>query len=123
EGHSGTDGVASVRPLDPAPLRRLGVRIVELRRQAGATAITVRTTRPAWFLKHRGVALTHAIDHVHVGRGPFCAVGGGHGSVVAAWGFLPSEGMLVTRPDLQECSPVQPISMPIGAVVPHCAAR
>jgi len=100
-----------------------GAQIVELRHQAGAVAVTLRTEHPAAFLKHHGRGLVMALrpkssfdlTSVYVG------VQDGAGALVYAWGWLPAQGMFWTRPDLDACGPISH-SMPVGARELPCAA-
>jgi len=98
--------------------------VVELRDQAGAVALTLRTQHPAVFLKRHGHAVVGALrpkssfDLTSV----YVAVEDGAGAIVYAWGWLPSQGMLWTRPDLDACGPITH-SMPVRARVLPCQAR
>jgi len=126
---SGTSqpGVVGGARVSFASVRRAaragGARVVELRHQAGAVALTLRTDRPAVFLKHHGRQVVRAVqpkasyDLVSV----YVGVEDGTGSLVYAWGWLPAEGMMWARPDLDACGPIFH-STPVGYHGPPCPA-
>jgi hypothetical protein len=101
-----------------------GAQIVELRHQAGAVALTLRTEHPAAFLKHHGRALVMALRRRvrSISRASTSACKTAPARSSTPWGWLPAQGMFWTRPDLDACGPTSH-SMPVGAREPPCAAR
>ena len=112
------------RSLEPAEavVEDAGGHVVGVWRPGGAAELTLRFDDPARFLKDDGQRF---LDALH-GPGPFTAsvffeVEDAAGTVVYAAGWLPREGWLFARPDLDSCGPVVH-SRPFGASYPPCPA-
>jgi hypothetical protein len=103
--------------------RAWGIRVVELRRQAGAVSLMLRTDDPALFLHRHGRALVRMLRGKRrtLPVSGFAGIEDGAGVTVYAFGWLPAEGMMFTRPDLDACGPIVH-SMPVGAPQLPCAA-
>ena len=66
---------------------------------------------------HHAAAIP-GLDHVP----PSARIVDGHGARVLEWSGEGPHGSLWIRPDVFECSPIQPISQPYGATHPRCPA-
>jgi hypothetical protein len=102
-----------------------GARVVELRRLHDAIEIIVRADDPAAFLKHSGRGVLDVLRRPARGSdahpSAFFGVEDGSGSVVYAGGWLPDEGMVWSRPDLDACGPIEH-DVPLGYSAPTCPA-
>jgi len=100
-----------------------GARVLELRHEGGAVALTLRTDKPAFFLKHHGRQVVRALlpkssyDLMSV----YVGVEDANGALVYAWGWLPAQGMMWARPDLDACGPIFH-STPVRYKGPSCPA-
>jgi hypothetical protein len=97
--------------------------VVELRHEAGALALTVRTQNPAVFLKRDGHAIVAALRPNMPANyaSAYVGVQDRAGALVYAWGWLPSKGMVWARPDLDACGPITH-SLPARALQHPCSA-
>ena len=69
-----------------------------------ALALVVATRTPAAYLKHR---LGNVLQVMHSGRDPsFVEVVNRKGAKIFEFSYVPGEGSLYVRPDLDQCSPV-----------------
>jgi hypothetical protein len=100
-----------------------GAKVIELRHEADALALTVRTQNPALFLKRHGRAIVAALRPNRAANfaSAYVGVQDSAGALVYAWGWLPSQGMVWPRPDLDACGPITH-SMPARAPQLPCPA-
>jgi hypothetical protein len=100
-----------------------GAKIIELRHEGGALAVTVRTQNPAVFLKRHGRAVVTALrsNALADSASVYVGVQDRAGALVYAWGWLPAEGMVWPRADLDACGPITH-SMPAHATQLPCPA-
>jgi len=96
---------------------------VDVRAVGGAAAATLAVSDPAAFLEHR---LKRFLVRTLLARrqDAYLRVVDGRGRRVLEWSWShegPS-GSLWIRPDVLECSPIQPIGIPVGATYSRCPA-
>jgi hypothetical protein len=123
---SGGGGRPDANPIAPPRIaavrdavERLHVHVVELRTEAGAVAITLRPRVVAQFLRFRASRFIHELDRAGATRGLYVGIEDPAGSIVYAWGWLPTEGILYARPDLDSCGPITH-STPVFYRAPPC---
>jgi hypothetical protein len=94
---------------------------VDVRAVGGAAAVTLAVSDPAPFLKHR---LQRFLDRTLLAHrdNVYLRIVDGHGGRVLEWSLQGPHGSLWIRPDVFECSPIQPISEPYPAHHPRCPA-
>jgi hypothetical protein len=97
-----------------------GAKIIELRHEGGALALTVRTQNPAVFLQRYGHAVVAALRSSTPAESASVYVGveDGAGALVYAWGWLPAEGMVWPRADLDACGPITHSMSPRATQLP-----
>jgi hypothetical protein len=94
---------------------------VDVRAVGGGAAVTLAVSDPAPFLKHR---LQRFLDRTLLAHraNVYLQIVDGRGSRVLEWSLQGPHGSLWIRPDVFECSPIQPISQPYGTTHPRCTA-
>ena len=94
---------------------------VDFRAAGGAAAATLAVSDPAAFLKHR---LKRFLDRTLLAhrQDAYLRIVDGRGGGVLEFAHEGASGSLWIRRDVFECSPIQPISVPVGAKYPRCAA-
>jgi hypothetical protein len=94
---------------------------VDVRAVPGGAAATLAVSDPAAFLKHRLQGFMDRTLFAHR-QNAYLRIVDGHGARVLEWAVQGSSGTLWLRPDVFECSPIQPLSQPVGAKHPRCPA-
>ena len=94
---------------------------VDVRAEPGAASVTLAVSDPAVFLKHR---LKRFLDRTLLAhrQDAYLRIVDGRGGRVLEWSLKGSRGSLWIRPDLFECSPIQPVGVPYGKTYPRCPA-
>jgi hypothetical protein len=94
---------------------------VDVRAVPGGAAATLAVSDPAAFLKHR---LQRFLDRTRFAhrQNAYLRIVDGHGARVLEWSVEGPHGSLWIRPDVFECSPIQPISVAYGTTYPRCPA-
>jgi hypothetical protein len=94
---------------------------VDVRAVGGAASVTLAVSDPAPFLKHR---LKRFLDRTLLAHRQYVylRIVDGHGARVLEWSLTGSHGTLWIRPDVFQCSPIQPISVAYGTTYPPCPA-
>jgi hypothetical protein len=94
---------------------------VDIRTVRGGAAATLAVSDPAAFLKHR---LQGFLDRTLLAHreNVYLRIVDSHGGRVLEWSVQGPSGTLWIRPDVFECSPIQPISQPLGATHSRCPA-
>jgi hypothetical protein len=94
---------------------------VEVRAVRGGAAATLAVSDPAAFLKHR---LQRFLDRTLLAHreNVYLRIVDGYGGRVLEWSVEGPHGSLWIRPDVFECSPIQPIGQPVGTTHPRCPA-
>jgi hypothetical protein len=101
-----------------AAVDRLHVDVPELRREGDGVAITLRPRVPAEFLRYRASRFLRDLDRAGA-RSLYVGIEDAAGAIVYAWAWLPNEGILYARPDLDSCGPVSH-STPLSYRAPPC---
>jgi hypothetical protein len=98
-----------------------GAEPVDVRAVRGGAAATLAVSDPAAFLKLR---LQGFLDRTLLAHreNVYLRIVDGHGGRVLEWSVRGPHGSLWIRPDVFECSPIQPISEPFGTTHPRCPA-
>jgi hypothetical protein len=94
---------------------------VDVRAASGAASVTLAVSDPAPFLKHRLQDFLNRTLLAHR-RDVYLRVVDGRGLRVLEWSVTGTEGTLWIRHDVFECSPIQPLSLPVTATYPECPA-
>jgi hypothetical protein len=94
---------------------------VDVRAAPGAASVTLAVSDPAPFLKHRLQGFLNRTLLAHR-RDVYLRVVDGRGARVLEWSVTGTEGTLWIRHDVFECSPIQPLSLPVVAEYPRCPA-
>jgi hypothetical protein len=94
---------------------------VDIRAVGAAAAATLAVSDPGPFLKDR---LQRFLDRTLLARrqNAYLRIVDGRGGRVLEWSWEGTSGTLWIRPDVFECSPIQPISQPFGKTHPRCPA-
>jgi len=94
---------------------------VDVRAAGGGAAVTLAVSDPAPFLKHR---LQRFLDRTLLAHreNVYLRIVDGHGGPILEWSLQGTHGSLWIRPDVFECSPIQPISQAYGVTRPRCPA-
>ena len=94
---------------------------VDVRAVPGGAAATLAVSDPAAFLKRR---LQGFLDRTLLAhrQNAYLRIVDGRGAGVLEWSVTGPHGSLWIRRDVFECSPIQPIGVPIGATYPSCPA-
>jgi hypothetical protein len=94
---------------------------VDVRAVGGAAAVTLAVSDPARFLKHR---LQRFLDRTLLAHreNAYLRIVDGHGGRVLEWSVEGPHGSLWIRPDVFECSPIQPIGQAFGTTHLRCPA-
>jgi hypothetical protein len=94
---------------------------VDVRAVRGGAAATLAVSDPPAFLKHR---LQRFLDRTLLAHreNVYLRIVDGHGGRVLEWSVEGPHGSIWIRPDVFECSPIQPISQPLGATHLRCPA-
>jgi hypothetical protein len=94
---------------------------VDVRAVPGGAAATLAVSDPAAFLKHRLRGFLDRTLFAHR-QNAYLRIVDDRGARVLEWSVTGPHGTLWIRPDVFECSPIQPMGVPYGKTFPRCPA-